>query len=62
MFACDNMNELSDKQLRIAFDGDCVLFSDESEIITKTQGLDAFFDNEKKFENKPLAQVELLKD
>ncbi|XP_031435899.2 cytosolic 5'-nucleotidase 1A [Clupea harengus] len=56
MLACDNMNKLSDKQLRIAFDGDAVLFSDESEIITKRQGLDAFIDNEKKLENKPLPQ------
>ncbi|XP_062379237.1 cytosolic 5'-nucleotidase 1A-like [Sardina pilchardus] len=56
MFACDNENELSDTQLRVAFDGDAVLFSDESEIIAKTKGLDTFFEHEKIFENKPLAQ------
>lgn len=50
-------NELSDTQLRVAFDGDAVLFSDESEIIVKQHGLDTFFEHEKQFENKPLAQV-----
>ncbi|XP_063771409.1 cytosolic 5'-nucleotidase 1B [Pseudophryne corroboree] len=47
---------LSEQQLRVAFDGDAVLFSDESEIIVKQGGLDCFFEHEKKFENKPLAQ------
>ncbi|XP_056616259.1 5'-nucleotidase, cytosolic IB a isoform X1 [Triplophysa dalaica] len=56
MFTCDNENELSDTQLRVAFDGDAVLFSDESEIIVKEHGLDTFFEHEKEFENKPLAQ------
>ncbi|XP_059422004.1 cytosolic 5'-nucleotidase 1A-like isoform X1 [Carassius carassius] len=56
MFPCDNENELSDTQLRVAFDGDAVLFSDESEIIVKKHGLDTFFRHEKEFENKPLAQ------
>lgn len=49
--------ELSNTQLRVAFDGDAVLFSDESEIIVKQHGLDTFFEHEKEFENKPLAQV-----
>ncbi|XP_031177500.1 cytosolic 5'-nucleotidase 1A-like [Sander lucioperca] len=47
---------LSETQLRVAFDGDAVLFSDESEIIVKQHGLDTFFEHEKEFENKPLAQ------
>ena len=34
-------------QLRIAFDGDSVLFSDESERIYQEQGLDAFTENER---------------
>uniref|UniRef100_A0A8C9JNK1 5'-nucleotidase, cytosolic IB n=1 Tax=Panthera tigris altaica TaxID=74533 RepID=A0A8C9JNK1_PANTA len=45
-----------DTQLRVAFDGDAVLFSDESEHITKEHGLDKFFQHEALFENKPLAQ------
>ncbi|KAM9355182.1 cytosolic 5'-nucleotidase 1A [Pholidichthys leucotaenia] len=56
MFMPDKKIELSDTQLRVAFDGDAVLFSDESEIIVKQHGLDTFFEHEKKFENKPLAQ------
>jgi hypothetical protein len=46
-----------DTQLRVAFDGDAVLFSDEAEHITKEHGLDKFFQHETLFENKPLAQV-----
>ncbi|XP_030262124.1 cytosolic 5'-nucleotidase 1A-like [Sparus aurata] len=56
MFMPETENELSDTQLRVAFDGDAVLFSDESEIIVKQHGLDTFFEHEKEFENKPLAQ------
>ncbi len=41
-------------QLRIAFDGDAVLFSDESERIYKKQGLDAFQDNEANAAREPL--------
>ncbi|XP_069462021.1 cytosolic 5'-nucleotidase 1B [Ambystoma mexicanum] len=56
MFTSRKGIHFSDKQLRVAFDGDAVLFSDESEQIVKAHGLDAFFENEKEFENKPLAQ------
>ncbi|KAI1895147.1 hypothetical protein AGOR_G00103310 [Albula goreensis] len=56
MFTTNMENPLSDTQLRVAFDGDAVLFSDESEIIVKKHGLDTFFQHEKEFENKPLAQ------
>lgn len=38
-------------QLRIAFDGDAVIFSDESEKIFQQKGLDAFNDNEAKSAN-----------
>uniref|UniRef100_A0A8C0F9E3 5'-nucleotidase, cytosolic IA n=11 Tax=Neoaves TaxID=3078114 RepID=A0A8C0F9E3_BUBBB len=48
--------EVSENQLRVAFDGDAVLFSDESEQIVKAHGLDMFFEHEKAHENKPLAQ------
>ena len=43
------------QQLKIAFDGDAVLFSDESEQIYKKEGLDAFTENEQKSANKPLS-------
>ncbi len=42
------------KQIKIAFDGDAVLFSEESEIIYQQQGLEAFLEHEKKNAEKPL--------
>ncbi|XP_049596528.1 cytosolic 5'-nucleotidase 1A isoform X2 [Syngnathus scovelli] len=54
MFTPEKMKEVSDTQLRVAFDGDAVLFSDESERIFKAHGLDKFFEHEKAHENKPL--------
>ena len=41
--------------LRIAFDGDAVLFSDESERVNQTEGLDAFCENEKEKRRAPLS-------
>lgn len=43
-------------QIRIAFDGDAVLFSDESERIYQTQGLDAFEAHERANAKKPLPE------
>ncbi|MDD2724250.1 MAG: 5'-nucleotidase [Methylovulum sp.] len=42
------------EQLRIAFDGDSVLFSDDSERIYQQQGLAAFADNERQQAKTPL--------
>ncbi|XP_032763359.1 cytosolic 5'-nucleotidase 1B isoform X7 [Rattus rattus] len=56
MFAGAKDMAYCDTQLRVAFDGDAVLFSDESEHIAKDHGLDKFFQHETLFENKPLAQ------
>ena len=41
-------------QIRIAFDGDAVLFSEESELIYQNKGLEAFLEHEKKNAKKPL--------
>lgn len=54
-------NEFSN-QVKIAFDGDAVLFSEESEVIYKTQGLEAFLEHEKKnvtnaMKDGPFAQL-----
>lgn len=46
---------IHDEQLRIAFDGDAVLFSDESERIYQQQGLDAFIENEQRAAKTPLS-------
>jgi len=43
-------------QIRIAFDGDAVLFSEESENIYQTQGLDAFLVHENNNAQKPLPE------
>lgn len=43
-------------QIRIAFDGDAVLFSDESERIFQKEGLDAFVENEKRLAKKELPE------
>ncbi|XP_077638570.1 cytosolic 5'-nucleotidase 1B isoform X1 [Lonchura striata] len=56
MFTANKDVVYSDTQLRVAFDGDAVIFSDESEQIFKEQGLDRFFEHEQLNENKPLAQ------
>lgn len=43
-------------QIRIAFDGDAVIFSDESEKIYKSQGLKAFEEHERLNARKPLPE------
>lgn len=43
-------------QLRIAFDGDAVVFSEESERIYQEKGLDAFLKHEKRLANKPMLE------
>lgn len=51
-------------ELRLAFDGDAVLFGDESERIYKEKGLDAFQENERLLANTPLTEgpfAQLLK-
>lgn len=48
-------NNTEFEELRIAFDGDAVLFSDESERIFKERGLEAFTQNEQKTAREPLS-------
>ncbi len=43
-------------QIRIAFDGDAVLFADESERIFKEHGLDAFLEHERIHARKPMGR------
>lgn len=51
MFMPEKLTEVSETQLRVAFDGDAVLFSDESERIFKAHGLDKFFEHERENED-----------
>ena len=46
----------SDNRVRIAFDADAVLFSDESELRYKTEGMEAFHQYEEEHENDPLKE------
>jgi len=46
---------LSSDQLRIAFDGDAVIFGDESERVSQEQGIDAFHRNEVERVDQPLS-------
>jgi len=46
----------SDDQVRIAFDGDAVLFDESSEIVYKTKGLDSFQENEDKNKDNPMKE------
>jgi len=47
---------VKEDKLRIAFDADAVLFSEESEAIYCTQGLEAFYDNERQNAEKLLPE------
>jgi 5'-nucleotidase len=46
--------DMGDQQLRIAFDGDAVVFSDEAERVYKEEGLDAFAASESAARKQPL--------
>jgi 5'-nucleotidase len=48
------VKKIPEGQVRIAFDGDAVLFSDESEIVYKAEGLKKFHDVEDKEQDIPL--------
>ena len=50
----ENIHNSSNEQVRIAFDGDAVLFSEESELVYKNNGLDAFIEHEKLNKDNPL--------
>lgn len=50
-----NIRTSTDGVLRIAFDGDAVIFSDEAERVFQEQGLEAFTENETKAAKTPLS-------
>ena len=47
--------DINDDVLKVAFDGDSVIFSEESQSIFDTKGLEAFDENEKNLAKKPLS-------
>lgn len=50
----ENINDSFSEQVKIAFDGDAVLFSEESEMVYKQKGLNAFVEHEKLNKDNPL--------
>ena len=48
-------NETAHDQVRIAFDGDAVIFGDESERVSQESGLEAFAQNERERFDQPLS-------
>jgi len=55
LMSSEASGDSGEAQLKIAFDGDAVLFSDESEQIYKDKGLAAFTENEVAAANEPLS-------
>lgn len=51
-YKCD----IPDEQVRIAFDGDAVLFDESSELVYKEEGMQAFHDNEEKSQDIPMSE------
>ncbi len=51
----ERASEPRQSQLRIAFDGDAVIFSDESERVSREQGVEAFGQHEQALAHQPLS-------
>ncbi|MCJ7766195.1 MAG: 5'-nucleotidase [Thiovulaceae bacterium] len=56
LYAPPIAQNLDSEKIRIAFDADAVLFSEESEQIFKTEGLEAFLEHEKANVNTPMKE------
>jgi 5'-nucleotidase len=52
----ENQNTIPKGQVRIAFDGDAVLFDDSSEIVYRTKGIQAFHKNEDEKQDIPMQE------
>ena len=52
----ENGQDIPENQVRLAFDGDAVLFSEDSELVFKTAGLRAFQKHENDKQDVPLAE------
>lgn len=50
------LDSISQGQVRIAFDGDAVLFDDSSEIVYKAEGIGGFHENEDSKQDIPMAE------
>jgi len=52
----EGLSKIEQGQVRIAFDGDAVLFDDSSEIVYKTEGMGGFHKNEDSKQDIPMAE------
>ncbi len=52
----ENHKKIPEGQVRIAFDGDAVLFDESSEIVYKSEGLDSFNEIEDQQQNEPMKE------
>lgn len=52
----EDMSDIPEGQVRIAFDGDAVLFDESSEIVFKAEGLDGFHRSEDEKQNVPMEE------
>lgn len=52
----EDLNAITEGQVRIAFDGDAVLFDESSELVFKSRGLDAFQQTEDHDQDVPMAE------
>lgn len=51
-----NLEKIPEGQVRIAFDGDAVVFDDKSELIYKTKGIDEFYEHENNHQDEPMQE------
>jgi 5'-nucleotidase len=51
-----DIEKIPDTQVRIAFDGDAVIFDESSELVYKAEGIEKFYDNENNRQNEPMAE------
>jgi 5'-nucleotidase len=49
-------SDIPDDQVRIAFDGDAVIFDESSELVYKEKGIEAFHENENNSQNIPMSE------
>lgn len=57
MYTPTNIITESENQLRVAFDGDAVLFSNESELVFKNDGLQEYLKNEEQNVENTMKEV-----
>lgn len=51
-----DIHKIPEGQVRIAFDGDAVIFDDQSEIVYKAEGIEGFHSNEDKKQDVPMQE------